>query len=332
MTDRVLSNIEKAAVLMITIGESDAAEILRSLGPKDVQRIGVAMSKLDNVPKSVVEDVVDDFIDSAEDQTGIGIDNDNYIINMITQALGEDKAKTFIERFLTTANTAGLDMLRWMQARELVDVLRFEHPQIQAVIISNLEPEQAAQVLSEFEESVRLDLVMRISILDRIRPEAMNDLNEMLEIKLGASNSSQETSIGGANQVASILNYIGTSLEQEILDGLRLVNEPLAEEIKELMFVFENFINTDDRSLQRILKDVPPDAMMLALKGASEGLKEKMLGNISERAADIMRDDMEAKGPVRVSDVDVAQKTVLNIARKLAEGGEITIGASEDMI
>jgi flagellar motor switch protein FliG len=332
MIDRVLTDIEKAAVLMISLGESDAAEILKFLGAKEVQLIGEAMSRLDNVPKSVVEDIVDEFVDSAEDQTGIGIDNNTYIINMMNQALGQDKAKALIDRILITANTAGLDMLRWMQPREIKDVLQFEHPQIQSVIISYLEPEQAAQVLSYFEEEVRLDLVMRISALDSIRPAAMQELNDMLELLLGSSTSKQETSIGGASQVASILNFIGNTMEKEVMDGVRSANEALADEIIELMFVFESFMKTDDRSLQRILRDVPPDTMVLALKGASEELKEKLLGNISERAAEIMRDDMEAKGPVRVADVEVAQKGMLDIARKLVEEGEISMGAGEAMI
>jgi flagellar motor switch protein FliG len=332
MSDRTLTNIEKAAVMMISLGESDAAEVLKFLGPKEVQLIGEAMSQLDNVPKSVVEDVVDEFIDSAEDQTGIGIDNDSYIKEMMIQALGEEKAKTLTDRILSTANTTGLDMLRWMQPREVADVLRFENPQIQSVIISYLEPEQAAQVLAQFDEAIRLDLVMRISGLDRIRPEAMQELNDMLETQFSTSTSQRETAMGGVSQVANILNYIGHTMELEIIDGIRLKDERLAEEIQELMFVFENFMTTDNRSLQRILQDVPPDTMALALKGASEELKDKLLSNISQRAAEIMRDDMEAKGPVRVADVEVAQKEMLDIARKLVDEGEIEMGGNEAMI
>lgn len=333
MTDkRTLNDIEKAAVLLISLGETDAAEILKYLGPKEVQLVGEAMSKLDNIPRSVVEDIVDEFIDGAEDQTGIGINNDKYVKEMLVQALGEEKAKTLIDRILITTNTSGLDMLRWMEPRQVAEIIRFEHPQIQTVILSYLDPDQAAQVLTFFDEVVRLDLMMRVSALDRVQPQALQELNDMLENQFSGSRSSQEAHLGGVKQAAAILNNIGNTIENEVIEGIRELDEGLANEIQELMFVFENFMQMDDRSLQRILRDVPPETMLIAIKGADEELKEKLLGNISQRAAEIMRDDLEAKGPVRVSDVEKAQKEMLTIARKLADEGEIMMGSGEDMV
>jgi len=332
MTDKALSDIEKAAVTIISLGETDAAEVLKFLDPKEVQKISEAVANLKNIPKSVVEDVIDEFIDSAEDATGIGINNDEYVKEMLIQTLGEEKAKTLIDRILITHNTTGLDMLRWMEPRQVAEIIRFEHPQIQTVILGYLDSDQAAEVLTFFDEVVRLDLVMRVAALDRVQPEALQDLNDMLETQFSGSRSSQEAHLGGVQQAANILNNIGTTIENEIMAGIKEVNEVLADEISELMFVFENFMDMDDRTLQRILRDVQPDTMMLALKGANEELQERLLGNISQRAAEIMRDDMEAKGPVRVVDVEAAQKEMLAIAKKLADEGEIVMGSGEGMI
>ncbi|KDE39604.1 Flagellar motor switch protein FliG [Nitrincola lacisaponensis] len=327
-----LTDIEKAAVLLISLGEGDAAEILKHLGPKEVQRIGEAMSRLDNVPQSRVESVVSDFLDIVSDQTGIGINNDRYIRAMLNQALGEDKAKTLIDRILFSTNTSGLDTLRWMDPRQVAEIIRFEHPQIQAVIISYLEPDQAANVLSFFDDKVRLDIVMRVAALDQIQPQALQELNDMLESQFSGPRSTQLTRLGGVKSAANIMNFIDTQIEAELMDAIKETDEGLANQISDLMFVFDNLMDVDDRAIQVILREIQTDQLVVALKGADSQLQEKIFKNMSKRAAELLRDDLEAKGPVRVSEVEAAQKEILNVARRLADEGEITLGSSDDMI
>ncbi|KGK41685.1 flagellar motor switch protein FliG [Nitrincola sp. A-D6] len=327
-----LSDIEKAAVLLISLGEGDAAEILKHLGPKEVQQIGEAMSRLDNVPQSRVESVVADFLDVVSDQTGIGINNDRYIRAMLNQALGEDKAKTLIDRILFSTNTSGLDTLRWMDARQVAEIIRFEHPQIQAVIVSYLEPDQAASVLGFFDDKVRLDIVMRVAALDQIQPQALQELNDMLESQFSGPRSTQLTRLGGVKSAANIMNFIDTQIEAELMDAIKETDEGLANQISDLMFVFDNLLDVEDRGIQVILREIQTDQLVVALKGADSQLQEKIFKNMSKRAAELLRDDLEAKGPVRVSEVESAQKEILNVARRLADEGEITLGSSDDMI
>lgn len=327
-----LTDIEKAAVLLISLGEADAAEILKHLGPKEVQRIGEAMSRLDNVPQSRVESVVSDFLDVVSDQTGIGINNDRYIRAMLNQALGEDKAKTLIDRILFSTNTSGLDTLRWMDPRQVAEIIRFEHPQIQAVIISYLEPDQAANVLGYFDDKVRLDIVMRVAALDQIQPQALQELNDMLESQFTGPRSTQLTKLGGVKSAADIMNFIDTQIEAELMDAIKETDEGLATQISDLMFVFDNLMDVEDRGIQVILREIQTDQLVVALKGADTQLQEKIFKNMSKRAAELLRDDLEAKGPVRVSEVEAAQKEILNVARRLADEGEITLGGSDDMV
>lgn len=327
-----LTDIEKAAVLLISLGEGDAAEILKHLGPKEVQRIGEAMSRLDNVPQSRVESVISDFLDVVSDQTGIGINNDRYIRAMLNQALGEDKAKTLIDRILFSTNTSGLDTLRWMDARQVAEIIRFEHPQIQAVIVSYLEPDQAANVLSFFDDKVRLDIVMRVAALDQIQPQALQELNDMLESQFSGPRSTQLTRLGGVKSAANIMNFIDTQIEAELMDAIKETDEGLANQISDLMFVFDNLLDVEDRGIQVILREIQTDQLVIALKGADSQLQEKIFKNMSKRAAELLRDDLEAKGPVRISEVESAQKEILNVARRLADEGEITLGGGDDMI
>jgi flagellar motor switch protein FliG len=329
-----LDDIEKAAILLISLGEADAAEVLKHLGPKEVQRIGYAMTRLSNVPQSRVEAVVSDFMHVVSDQTGIGINNDRYIRAMLNQALGEEKAKTLIDRILMSTNTSGLDTLRWMEARQIAEVIRFEHPQIQAVVIAYLDPDQAAHVLTYFDDRVRLDILMRVSALDQIQPQAMQELNDMFEAQLtGRGSSSQTSTLGGIKATASIMNFIDSSVEAEVMDGIREADEGLATQIADLIFVFDNLLDLDDKGVQVLLREVSTDLLVIALKGADTALQEKIFKNMSKRAAELLRDDLEAKGPVRVSEVEAAQKEILTVARRLADDGEIMLaGGGEELI
>jgi flagellar motor switch protein FliG len=270
----------------------------------------------------------------VSDQTGIGINNDRYIRAMLNQALGEEKAKTLIDRILMSTNTSGLDTLRWMEARQIAEVIRFEHPQIQAVVIAYLDPDQAAHVLTYFDDRVRLDILMRVSALDQIQPQAMQELNDMFEAQLtGRGSSSQTSTLGGIKATASIMNFIDSSVEAEVMDGIREADEGLATQIADLMFVFDNLLDLDDKGVQVLLREVSTDLLVIALKGADTALQEKIFKNMSKRAAELLRDDLEAKGPVRVSEVEAAQKEILTVARRLADDGEIMLaGGGEELI
>ncbi len=329
--DGELTNLDKAAILLISLGESDAAEILKHLGPKQVQRIGQAMAALDNIPQSKVESVVTDFLGLLGDQTGIGINNDAYIRAMLNEALGEEKAKTLLDRILISKNTSGLDTLRWMEPRQIAEIIHYEHPQIQAVIISYLEPDVAAAVLSFFDEKVRLDIVMRVASLDSIQPVALQELNDILERQLtGGGGTNTVSNLGGVESAASIMNFIDSNIEAEVMDGIKEADEIMANKIADMMFVFENLIDVEDRGIQAILREVSTDVLVLALKGADTALQEKIFRNMSKRAAELLRDDLEAKGPVRVSEVEDAQRDVLSTARRLADEGEILLGGGGD--
>lgn len=326
-----LSNIDKAAVLLISLGESDAAEILKHLGPKQVQQIGQAMAALDNIPQSKVESVIGDFLGVVGDQTGIGINNDVYIRAMLNEALGEEKAKTLLDRILISKNTSGLDTLRWMEPRQIAEIIHYEHPQIQAVIVSYLDPDVAAAVLAFFDEKVRLDVVMRVASLDSIQPMALQELNDILERQFtGGSGTNAISDLGGVQSAASIMNFIDGNIEAELMDGIKESDEILANKISDMMFVFDNLIDVEDRGIQAILREVSTDVLILALKGADSALQEKVFRNMSKRAAELLRDDLEAKGPVRVSEVEDAQRDILSTARRLADEGEVILGGGGD--
>ncbi|MBN3563515.1 flagellar motor switch protein FliG [Aliamphritea spongicola] len=327
-----LSKLQKAAVLLISMGEADAAEILKYLGQKEVQMIGSAMNDLDNIPQSAVEAVMADFMEAISDQTSIGINNDIYIKEMLGQALGLEKAQTLIDRILMNTNTSGLETLRWMEPRQVAEIIRYEHPQIQAVVLAYLEADQSAAVLASFDEVVRLDILMRITALDQIQPSALQELNDILEAQFAGA-SSQTASLGGLKTTAEIMNFIDSSLEQDIMEKIREVDESLGDQISDLMFVFDNLIDIEDRGIQAILREVNTDVLVVALKGADTNLQEKIFRNMSKRAADLLRDDLEAKGPVRVSEVEEAQKEILGVARRLADDGEIMLGGGgEEML
>lgn len=323
-----VSWMDRAAILLMSVGEADAAEVLKHLGPKEVQRVGTAMSGLTEVRQEQLEGAVRLFLEEVGGQTSLGIGANDYIRNMLTQALGADKATGLIDRILLGGNTTGLDTLKWMEPRAVADIIRNEHPQIQAIVIAYLEPDQSAEILAQFSEKVRLDIVMRVAALETVQPIALQELNSILEKQFSSSAGAQAQSLGGVKTAAEIMNFLESSVEAEIMDGIKTVDEDLAAEIADLMFVFENLSDIDDRGIQMLLREVPTDLLKVALRGSDQKLQEKMLGNMSKRAAEILRDDMDAMGPVKLSDVEVAQKEILNIARRMSESGEIALGGS----
>lgn len=328
-----LTRVDAAAILLMSLGEADAAQILKHMGPKEVQRVGVSMAQLANVTQEQVEEVMLEFMEAVGTQTGMGIGSDNYIRNMLTEALGEDKAASLIDRILIGGNTSGLDTLKWMDGRAVAELIRYEHPQIQAIVVSYLEGDQAAEVLGVLDEKVRLDVMMRVASLDSIQPQALQELNDILEKQFSGNTGTQTSKIGGIKCAAEIVNYMDSTLAGDLMDSIKEVDADMGTEIEDLMFVFDNLKEVDDRGIQTLLREVSSEVLIVALKGADTELQEKIFKNMSKRAAELLRDDLEAKGPVKVSEVETAQKDILTIARRLADSGEIALGGSgEEMI
>ena len=329
-----LSRVEKAAILLLSLGETDAAQVLRHLGPKEVQKVGMAMAQMRNVQRDQVERVMGEFIGIVGDQTSVGVGADSYIRKMLTQALGEDKAGGLIDRILLGGSTSGLDSLKWMEPRAVADVIRYEHPQIQAIVVAYLDPDQAGEVLGHFDHKARLDIVLRVSSLNTVQPAALKELNQILEKQFSGSAATTRTTLGGVKRAADIMNFLDSSVEGQLMDSIRQIDEDLSTQIEDLMFVFDNLADVDDRGIQALLREVSSDILVTALKGADDTIKDKVFKNMSKRAAELLRDDLESKGPVRVSEVESAQKEILTIARRMAEAGDLVLGGagSEAMI
>jgi len=328
-----LSKVDQAAILLMSLGETTAAEVLKHMGPKEVQRLGTAMASLNNVQQYEVEVVLNNFMDEVRTQTGLGMGSDGYIRNMLVSALGEDKAHGLIDRILLGGNTTGLDTLKWMDARSVADIIRNEHPQIQAIVLAYLDGDQSAEILSYFPEKVRLDVMMRVASLDTVQPTALQELNDILEKQFSGNAGSQTKDIGGYKTAAEIINNLDSTIGGELMDSIREIDEDLGTQIQDLMFVFENLNEVDDKAIQALLREISSDVLILALKGADDNLQEKIFANMSKRAAELLRDDLEAKGPVKISDVETAQKEILTVARRMADAGEIQLGGSgEEMV
>ena len=321
-----LSGVERAAILMLALGEKDAASILSHMGPKEVQELGLAMANMNNVSTEKMESVMHSFVDTLRSQTSLGVDSDEYIRNVLNNALGKDKAGGVIDRILLGRNSKGLEQLKWMDPRSVAELIRLEHPQIIAIVLSFLDSDQAAEVLSEFPERIRPDIIMRIATLDGIQPAALQELDEILDKQFSGASNVKSSSLGGIKTAANILNLIEGSIESDIMEQVSGVDQEIAQEIQDNMFVFDNLIDVDDRGIQTLMREVASDQLLLALRGADEGLKEKIFKNMSKRAAEMLRDDLEAAPPVRLSDVEAAQKEILTVARRLADAGEIMLG------
>jgi flagellar motor switch protein FliG len=321
------SGVERAAILLLTLGESEAAEILKHLGARDVQRLGRSMAELKNVSRDEVRNVLGEFTTTVEAQTSLGVANDEFVRKVLVSALGEEKAMSLMERISLGEQRKGLDALKWMDARRVADLVRVEHPQIIAIVLSYLEPEQAAEVLEFLPEAMRADLVMRVATLDGIQPTALAELDDMMEKQFAASGASGKSSaLGGLRVAAEMLNLLDSAKGTSIMADIGKTDEGLSQKIQDLMFVFEDLMQIDDRGTQELLRQVPADKLLIALKGADETFKAKVFKNMSQRAAEMLKSDLEAKGPVRLSDVEAAQKEILLAARKLADEGTIQLG------
>jgi flagellar motor switch protein FliG len=326
-----LSGAQCAAILLLTLGEQDAAEVLKHLSARDVQAVGTAMATLSNVSRDQVEQVLNRLNEDIGRQTALGVGTEEYIRKVLVSALGETKAGSLIDRILLGRSTKGLESLKWMESRAIAEMIGMEHPQIIALVLAHLEPDQAAEVIGYLPQRVRSDAVMRIANLDGVQPQALNELDEIMERQFsGTSSKLKSASVGGLKAAAAILNAMETSRETELMSAIRTHDAGLSTKIEELMFVFDDLADIDDRSMQALLREVPSASLIVALKGAEASVREKIFANMSKRAADMLRDDLEVKGPVKLSEVDAAQKEVLQIARKLADAGQISLSASGD--
>lgn len=321
-----MNGTERAAVLLLTLGEESAAQVLKHMGPKEVQKVGAAMAAMTNVPRDQVTGVLESFTETVQEQTALGVGAEDYIRTVMVDALGEDKAKGLMDRILLGSSTKGLEALKWMDARAVAELVRLEHPQIQAIVLSYLDNDHAAEVIKYFPERTRHDVLLRIATLDGIQPSALQELDEILENQFTGNQNVQSSSVGGIKSAADILNFVDSSIEGEIMEAIKDADAELGQQIQDLMFVFDNLIDVDDRGIQALLREVSSDTLILALKGADEAMKEKIFANMSKRAAEMMRDDLENKGPVRLSEVEGAQKEILAIARRMSESGELALG------
>jgi len=328
------SGTERAAVLLMSLGEDLAANVMKLMGPKEVQRIGQAMATLENVSKQQMGGVLTEFITEVDNQTALGIGNDDYVRNVLISALGEDKASGIIDRVLMGHSSKGLEALKWMDARAVAEVIRLEHPQIIAIVLAYLDSDHAAEVLALLPTRTRPDIMMRIATLDGIQPQALMELDEIMERQFSGAGTMKSSNVGGVKSAADILNFVETVIESEVIEEIRESNNELGDLIQDLMFVFDNLADVDGTGIQTLLREVSTDILILALKGADDAVKEKIFSNMSKRAGEMLRDDLEAKGPVRLSDVEGAQKEILAVARRLADSGDIVLGGkgAEQMV
>jgi len=328
-----ITGAQRAAILLLTLGEQDAAEVLKHLSARDVQAVGQAMAVLTSVSREQVDQVLGRLHDDMGQQTALGVGTEDYIRKILTNALGETKAGSLIDRILLGRSSKGLESLKWMEGRAIAEMIGQEHPQIIALVLAHLEHDQAAEVLGYLPARTRSDAIMRIATLDGVQPHALNELDEIMERQFsGNTNKLKSASVGGLKAAASILNAMETSREAELMAAIRSQDPGLGGKIEDLMFVFDDLVELDDRSMQALLREVPSPRLIVALKGAEPSIREKMFANMSKRAAEMLRDDLEVAGPVRVSEVDAAQKEILGIARRLADAGQITLGGSDDLV
>ena len=318
---------DRAAILLLSLGEVEAAEVLKHMGAKDVQRVGTAMAAMSGVTRDKVEAVLSEFANALGQQTSLGVGSDEYIRNMLVEALGQDKASSVVDRILLGRNSKGLEALKWMETRSVAELIRAEHPQIIAIVMAYLDSDQAAEILAYLPEKVQIEVMMRVATLDGIQPGALRELDEIMEKQFSGSGNLRASSVGGLKTAANIMNLVDGQHEEKLMTAIRERDNGLGDNIQDLMFVFDNLLEVDDRNIQVLLREIASDTLLLALKGADTRVRDKFLKNMSQRAADILREDMEAKGPVRVADAEGAQREILATARRLADEGTISLAS-----
>ncbi len=322
--------VEDAAILLMSLGEEEAAEVFKHLAPKEVQRLGETIAKMKAIPRERVDDILERFTVLAGDQHMLVADNDEYVKSVLRRALGDEKANILIDRILQGGDVSGIESLKWMDANSVAELLRNEHPQIVAAILVHLDYDQASSVLKVFPERQRNEVLIRIATLDGIQPNALKDLNEVMSKVLAGGDKLRKASLGGVKTAAEMINMLGSSVETAVIDYIRETDNELAQKIMDNMFTFDDLEKLDDKAIQTMLKEVQSESLIIALKGATPEMREKVFRNMSSRAAETLREDLESRGPVRVSEVEAEQKELLKIVRRLADEGQIMLSSGGD--
>ncbi len=318
--------LQDAAILMMSLGEAEASEVFKHLSPKEVQKLGEAIAKTSQITRERVDDVVEKFTGVAASQSLLVSNSGDYVRSVLKLALGDDKAALLIDRILQGGDVSGIESLKWMDPQAVAELLRNEHPQIVAAILVHLDYDQAADVLKNLSERQRNEVMLRVATMEGIQPTALKDLNEVLFKVLAGGDKIRKSSLGGVKTAAEMINLMGTAIEGAVIESIRSHDADLAQKIMDKMFVFDDVLKLDDKAIQMVLKEVSSDILIVALKGAQPELKEKILANMSSRAGAALREDLESRGPMRLSEVEAQQKEILKTVRRLADEGQIVIG------
>lgn len=322
--------LNNAAIFLMSLGEEAAAEVFKHLSPKEVQKLGETIAQMRSVSREKVDEVINKFSNVAAAQSLLVSDTGNYVRAVLKRALGEDKAGLLIDRILQGGDVSGIESLKWMDPLSVAELLRNEHPQIVAAILVHLDHEQSAAVIKQFSERQRSEVMLRVATLEGIQPMALKDLNEVLFKVLAGGDKIRKTSLGGVKTAAEIINLLGTNIDTAVLESIRAHDPDLAQKIMDKMFVFDDVAKLDDRAIQTVLKEIASETLIVALKGAAPELREKFLSNMSSRAAEALREDLESRGPMRLSEVEAQQKEILKTVRRLSDEGQIVIGGGGD--
>ena len=320
-----LNGTQRAAVLVLLLGEQQASDIIRYMNPKEVQALGGAMVALSDLSQEVVNAVLDDFVATLKKQTSLGLGTNEYVEKVLKRALGPDKAASVLSRIMPGQGSKGLDILKWMDARSIAEMIRGEHPQVTAIILSVLEYDVAADVLAFLNPAARAEIMQRVASLETVQPSAMEELEAIMKSQFSNNSSAQSSSFGGVKAAAKIMNFAKADLEASVMAGLTSLDAELTQKIQDNMFTFENLSGVDNRGIQTLMRAVEPDMLMTALKGAADFVQEKFFGNMSTRARAMFMDEMEAKGPLRIADVEEAQKNIMRMAKKMSDAGELML-------
>jgi flagellar motor switch protein FliG len=322
--------LQKSAILLLSLGEDDAAEVFKHLGPREVQKIGTAMASLKSLTRDEISDVLGEFCTQAGEKSTLGMSSTDYIRGVLTKALGDDRAASLIDRILQGSDTSGIEGLKWMDSAAVAELIKNEHPQIVATILVHLDRDQASEIMMNFTERLRNDALLRIATLDGIQPAALRELNDVLTKLLSGTGNIKKAPMGGVRAAAELLNFMPATLENSVIEGVKSFDADLAQKILDQMFTWDNVMDIEDRGIQVLLREIQSEALILALKGSTQEFREKIFKNMSSRAAETLKEDLEAKGMVKVSEVEAQQKEILKIVRRLAEEGEIALGGKAE--
>jgi flagellar motor switch protein FliG len=321
-----LAGTQRAAILLMSLSEQDAANVLKQLDAREVQKLGVAMAEIKQITREQMTAVLDNFIGTVDGRANVASGSPDYVRRVLTAAVGKQKTDMLLDRVSTGQTGQGIEALRWMEAKAVAQIISTEHPQIAAIVLAHLEPEQSASVLPLLTEEMRTEVLMRIASLNEVPQSALTELDQLVEKQANVAPPSPLRRIGGARTVADILNAMERDKSGEELGKIEKADNEMHQQIKDLLFVFDNLLDVDDRGIQSLLREVGSDTLAVALRGAEPEVQEKVLKNMSKRAAEILKDDMEARGPVKLADVEAAQKEIVTIAQRLADEGTISLG------